>query len=113
MENKDLILPEKPTLKDFQEYIKKMENIRGFSTDTMQDKCLLLTEEVGELAKAVRKQKGILVDLETSKFANIEDEVTDCFVILTTIMNRCGADFEDVFRRKEEKNKTRTWKKSC
>jgi NTP pyrophosphatase (non-canonical NTP hydrolase) len=113
MTNQDLKLPNRPTLKDFQNYVRDMEDVRGFSSDSISDKCLLLGEEVGELYKAVRKQKGVKVDLKNSKFDSIENEIADCLVILLTITNRCNADLEDIFRKKEEFNKQRTWEKSC
>ena len=38
-----------------QQYVDEMVNIRGFADETPQDCLLLLTEELGELAKEVRK----------------------------------------------------------
>ena len=45
-------LTKNPTLKEFQKYVEELENERGFSHQTIIDKCLLLGEEVGELFKA-------------------------------------------------------------
>jgi len=39
-----LKLMEKPTLKDFQEYVKKLEIERGFDKENILQKCLLLGE---------------------------------------------------------------------
>ena len=63
MENKDneylreklLMMGENTTLREIQEYIDEMVNIRGWQNETPQDTMLLLTEEIGELAKEVRK----------------------------------------------------------
>ncbi len=44
-------------LKDFQKYIKEMEQERNFSSQTIIEKCLMLGEEVGELFKSIRKTK--------------------------------------------------------
>ncbi len=98
-----------PTLIDFQEYVKELEVERGFITQTIRDKCLLLGEEVGELFKSVRKQEGLSIDTN-SNFNEVGDELTDIFIYLCAIANRSNIDLEKAFRRKEEKNKKRTWK---
>lgn len=103
------ILPNNPTLGSFQEYVSKLEKERGFASQTVIDKCLLLGEEVGELFKAVRKAEGLLVD-SNSNFTEIGDELADIFIYLCAIANRKGIDLETAFLVKEEKNKKRTWK---
>ena len=102
-------LKNNPTLENFQQYVSELETERGFASQTVIDKCLLLGEEVGELFKAVRKTEGLLID-SNSSFSEIGDELTDIFIYLCAIANRKGIDLETTFRAKEEKNKTRTWK---
>ena len=102
-------LKNNPTLENFQQYVSELETERGFASQTIIDKCLLLGEEVGELFKAVRKTEGLLID-SNSSFSEIGDELTDIFIYLCAIANRKGIDLETAFRAKEEKNKTRTWK---
>ncbi len=80
------ILKEKPTLKDFQEYVKELENERGFAEDSVLKKCLLLGEELGELFKAIRKQEKIKID-SNSKFGTISEELADIFIYLCAIAN--------------------------
>lgn len=104
-----LDLTKSPSLKDFQDYVTKLEHERGFIDQTTLDKCLLLGEEVGELFKAVRKSEGLAVD-GNSTFTEIGDELTDIFIYLCAIANRKGIDLEEAFRKKEEKNKKRVWK---
>lgn len=101
-------LQDKPTLANFQKYVSELEKERGFSPQTIIDKCLLLGEEVGELFKAVRKSEGLLIDTNSS-FTEIGDELTDIFIYLCAISNRKGIDLEKAFRMKEEKNKQRIW----
>jgi NTP pyrophosphatase (non-canonical NTP hydrolase) len=86
-----------------------LENERGFISQSVIDKCLLLGEEVGELFKAVRKAEGLLVD-ENSTFSEIGDELSDILIYICAIANRKNIDLESAFRAKEEKNKKRTWK---
>ena len=80
-------LQNKPTLNNFQEYVSELEKERGFFSQTIRDKCLLLGEEVGELFKAVRKAEGLLVD-SNSNFNEIGDELADIFIYLCAIANR-------------------------
>ncbi|MCG6188988.1 MazG nucleotide pyrophosphohydrolase domain-containing protein [Maribellus maritimus] len=102
-------LPQKATLKNFQKYVSELESERGFSQQTVLDKCLLLGEEIGELFKAIRKSEGLAVD-EHSHFSEIGDELADIFIYICAIANRKGIDMETAFLKKEEKNKFRTWK---
>ena len=48
-------LNENNTLQEVQKYIKKVIQIRGFEKQEIEKTVLLLIEEVGELAKAIRK----------------------------------------------------------
>lgn len=58
--------------------------IRGFSTQTAQDKVLLLTEELGEIA--------------------------DVFIVLISLCNLLGIDLHKAVLAKESKNVNREWK---
>jgi NTP pyrophosphatase (non-canonical NTP hydrolase) len=86
-----------------------LENERGFALQNIQDKCLLLGEETGELFKAVRKSEGLAIDMN-SAFSEIGDELADIFIYICAIANRKGIDLETAFLQKEEKNKQRIWK---
>lgn len=74
-------LKQKPTLADFQNYVTKLEQERGFADQLAKDKCLLLGEEIGELFKAIRKAEGIAVDPQ-SKVGEVSDELADIFIYL-------------------------------
>lgn len=61
-------LKEGNTLGEVQEYIRKVIEIRGFSNQSIEQAMLLLTEEIGELAKAIRKEKTTMsIDNNKSK----------------------------------------------
>jgi NTP pyrophosphatase (non-canonical NTP hydrolase) len=107
----DLFLKENPTLKDFQDYVRHMEEDRGFTEQGLLEKCLMLGEEVGELFKAIRKKEKIKVD-HNSKFGSVDEELADILIFLCTIANRFSIDLEKAFRDKEEVNKKRIWKKN-
>ena len=57
-------LDEKNSLQEVQNYIKEVIKIRGFSEQEIEKTMLLLIEEVGELAKAIRKN-GVRIDIWT------------------------------------------------
>lgn len=102
------ILPEKSTLQQVQNYVRALENERGFADQTVIHKCLLLGEEVGELFKAVRKEQKLSID-QNSSFGLVSEELADILIYLCAIANRCGVDLEQAFRDKEAINKTRVW----
>lgn len=109
MNNYSLKLKKNPTMKDFHAYVERLEIIRGFSNEDILEKCLLLGEEVGELFKSIRKEKGIKVDHTNSKFKSISEELADILIFLLSIANRFNINLEDSFRLKEKINKKREW----
>ena len=106
-------LNENKTLTEVQEYIRKVIEIRGFDKQLPEQTMLLLTEEVGELAKAIRKDKTKMC-IDNNKINNydtIESEVADVFIVLTTICNKFDIDLFSALRNKEEENIKRKWSK--
>ena len=101
-------LKDNATLLDYQSYVAKLESERGFATQNLRDKCLLLGEEVGELYKAVRKSEGLAIDTQ-SEFTEVQDELADIFIYLCAIANRLDINLEEAFLDKEVKNKQRRW----
>jgi len=101
-------LKEQPTLKDIQNYVIELEQERGFSKQEVLKKTLMLGEEVGELFKAIRKNKKIAID-NNSKIGTIDEELADILIFLCSIANRYDINLEKAFRDKEEINKKRTW----
>ena len=101
-------LREKPTLDEFQKYVSELERERGFERQDILKKCLLLGEEVGELFKAVRNQERMSVDASAA-ISSVEEELADVLIMLCAVANRSDVSLERAFRRKEERNKQRTW----
>lgn len=102
-------LKQNPTLKDFQDYVVKLEEERGFTEQTVLQRSLLLGEEVGELFKAIRKSEQMGVD-QKSIIGSVDEELADVLIFLCSIANRFNIDLEKAFREKEEINKKRVWK---
>lgn len=103
------MLPENPTLNDYQDLISKLVVERGFEKETVPEVFMLFLEEAGEFAKAARKVTGITTDPE-SKIHDLHEEAADVFWMLIDLCNRLGVDLEKAFRKKEAKNQTRTWR---
>ncbi len=97
-----------PTLAELQAYVTRLEIERGFDSQTVLDKCLLLGEEVGELFKAIRRVEGLLID-DTSPAGEVGEELADVLIYLCAIANRYTIDLEMAFRAKEARNHERTW----
>ncbi|HPE23091.1 MAG TPA: MazG nucleotide pyrophosphohydrolase domain-containing protein [Bacteroidales bacterium] len=104
----ELILKPDPTLGDFQDYVRKLEDERGFTQQNAIEKCLLLGEELGELFKAVRKTMKLKTDVNAN-IGSIDEELADMMIYLCAIANRFDIDLEQAFRKKEEHNKNRNW----
>lgn len=105
-------LNENNSLNKIQDYIKEIIKIRGFSEQRVQDKMLLLLEETGELAKAIRKtlpEASIDYD-KIENYTDIEEEIADVFIVLVSICNRLNINLYDAMKKKEEKNIKRQWK---
>lgn len=111
MTKSKLFLKEKPTIQDFQEYVRQLKIERGFQTDNKPWECMLMAEEIGELFSAIRKNmKGGSVG-SGSTVGDVKLELADVFIYLCSIANQHNIDLEEAFREKEEINKQRVWKK--
>lgn len=100
------------TLSEVQTYIGKVLELRGFSGQSVQDKILLLTEELGELAKAIRKYSpNASVDHQRlGNYDTVENEIADVFIVLISIANKLNIDIFKCLKEKEQKNINRVWK---
>lgn len=101
-------LPAKSTLTDYQQLIRELVIERGFEQETVPEVFTLLVEEVGELAKAIRKANGQKVDKSHRQF-EIEEEAADVFWLLLDLCNRLNIDLAAAFTAKEAKNQKREW----
>ncbi len=104
-------LNEKNSLRDVQKYVNQINEIRGFNEQDITKAMLLLTEEVGELAKAIRKNA---TDMKTDinkqfNYDSIESEVADVFYVLNCVCNKLNIDIFDCIKEKEGKNINRIW----
>ena len=104
-------LSDESSINEIQSYIKKVMEVRGFNKEKSSDKILLLVEEVGELAKAIRKnEKKLGIDkTKEYNYSFVESEIADVFIVLLSICDILNMDLLKVFLEKEEENIKRTW----
>lgn len=98
------------TLAEYQQLIRQLAEERGFMEETVSEVFGLLVEEVGEMAKAIRKSNGQKIGAH-SKEHEVSDEAADVFVLLIDLCNRLDIDLAAAFAAKEKINQTRNWNK--
>jgi len=102
-------LTNQSSLADYQQFIKEICEKRGWDKRTALEKMLFLTEEVGEVAKALRKEHGIYGYPKPESTDHLAEELVDVFNFLLDLANVYGIDMADAFRQKWQKNVTRDW----
>lgn len=102
-------IPQSESLRDLQNYIWQMNIQRGFNTEDSSKKLVMLMEEVGELAKAIRKDSGLKFT-DTTEQKEIKEELADVQIILLGLASLLKIDMVDAVREKEQKNRRRIWK---
>ncbi len=106
-----LKLKEKPTLPELQSYVKAVCTERGWDKNNHLELFLLFSEEVGELAKAIRNHTKLYQEEgKTFDKSELEGEFADVFSYLLDLANYFEIDLEKAFRDKEQVNAARTWK---
>lgn len=98
------------TLKELQDYVHNMTELRGFEREKIEHAMLLLVEEVGELAKATRNLLGIRSSRKRDLRKNVREELADCQIYLLDIANLANVDLENAVREKERHNSRRKWR---
>jgi len=103
-------LTKKSSVEDLQKYIKDMIKVRKFKNTLLERMCLL-TEEMGELAKEVRKtEKNLAIDINKDYSSSLENEITDVFICLMGMCELLDIDIVQALKNKEEINYNREWK---
>ncbi|HEY0757491.1 MAG TPA: MazG nucleotide pyrophosphohydrolase domain-containing protein [Ktedonobacteraceae bacterium] len=102
-------LPTHPTLPELQQYMDKICKERGWTQDSYAEKFLLFTEEVGELAKAIRKTQGLYQEKAKHTQVELEEEFADVLSYLLDLANCFQVDLESAFAEKERVNANRVW----
>ena len=102
-------LPSEPTLKNLQDYLAKVCGERGWTKDSPSEKFVLFIEEVGELAKAIKKKADLYKEPAKSRAFALEEEFADVLSYLLDLANSYEIGLEAAFRAKEKINESRVW----
>jgi NTP pyrophosphatase (non-canonical NTP hydrolase) len=94
------ILPPAPALTSFQNYYRRVALQRGYSKENAKDCLMLMVEEVGELARALRKRTKAI--RHGPDITNQEDiELADVFIYVVHMANILNIDLSKIVREKE------------
>ena len=102
-------LQAEPTLRVLQDYLAAACQERGWTKDSPSEQVVLFMEEVGELAKAIRKRAGLYDEAARKQTLALEEEFADVLAYLLDLANCYRVDLEAAFRAKEKINETRIW----
>lgn len=92
--------PPAPALKAFQEYYRRAALERGYAKEGPKECLLLMVEEVGELARALRKREKLVRHGSYSE-SNEAHELADVFLYVVHMANVLGLDLAHIVRDKE------------
>lgn len=67
----------------------------------------MFTEEVGELAKAIRKETGFKGEKKSDNHDNLREEFADVLNYLMELANRFDVNLAEVYFEKHKINQTR------
>lgn len=114
MEKEQLIdkfntLNDNSNLADIQKYIADMMKVNNFNNTPLELFCYL-TEEIGELAKEIRKtENNMEIDVKKEYNSCLEHEIADVFIYVLAICNSYNIDLLKAFKSKEKINLERIW----
>ncbi len=95
-------------MKDIQELINQVRTERGFTMEPHKI-FILLNEEIGEIAKELKKNWSR--NYESSSKERLEEELADAFVCLCALANQYNIDLETAVKKKfVEADSKREWK---
>lgn len=100
------------TIKHLQEYFTQKIKERGFEDESLHERLLLLTEELGELVHACRKVSGMNVDQNREITDKVGEEIADVLAMLLAVGIELNLDIEKEFIEKEKIVDQRTYARS-
>jgi NTP pyrophosphatase (non-canonical NTP hydrolase) len=89
-------------LRELQDYIASKIKERGFEDESLHERLLLLTEELGELVSACRKISGMNIDKNRKINKETGEEIVDVINMTFAVAIELGLDVEKEFLKKEQ-----------
>lgn len=96
-------------LYEIQKYIETVALARGIDKVSLPNEVLMLSEEVGEVCKAVRQFVKTSPNDKHSKQRELAYELADVFIVLLNICIKSNINLHDAFINKEFINHSRKW----
>ncbi len=103
-------LPLRPTLADLQADMARLVKERGWDRNSLSDEYLMFVEEVGELAKEIRRHERMHIEAGASREPDLEGELADVFNYVLNLANKLEIDLEQAYRRKMKITVNREWR---
>jgi NTP pyrophosphatase (non-canonical NTP hydrolase) len=98
------------SLNEIQEHLAYTCKVNGWDKNSISEVYLLLSEETGELAKAIRKITGFKGEKRPEGIdENLREELADVFNYLLEIANRYNISLAEAYLEKAKKNESRVW----
>lgn len=94
------------TIREAQEEVDKWIKTYGVRYFSELTNMAVLTEEVGELARAMARKYGDQ-SFKKGEECNLADEMTDVLWVLICLANQTGVDLTEAFKRNLEKKTNR------
>jgi len=98
-------IPDRPTLADWQNFVRDLVEAKHWTKEP-NEVFIRFAEEVGELAKEMRKKWKLGAEAAPSAAG----ELADVFMYLVDLANHFGVDLDQAVRDKLKVNEGRTWK---
>jgi NTP pyrophosphatase (non-canonical NTP hydrolase) len=92
----------KPAIARFQNYYRKVAMQRGYERESAQNCLLLMVEEIGELARGLRRDQKLTRD--HSSDSESLPELADVFIYVVHMANILNADLAQIVKDKEAAN---------
>lgn len=97
------------TLANLQKHLDETCKKHGWDKNSITEVFLLFSEEVGELAKAIRKETGFKGEKHPGNTDNLREEFADVLNYLLELANRFDIDLTEVYFEKHKINSDRVW----
>ncbi|HET8690243.1 MAG TPA: MazG nucleotide pyrophosphohydrolase domain-containing protein [Candidatus Saccharimonadales bacterium] len=98
------------TLTELQKHLDETCRANGWDKRSVAECFLLFSEEIGELAHAIRKETGLKGEAKPANSKdNLRHEFADALNYLMELANRFDIDLTEAYFEKHDINRQRTW----
>jgi NTP pyrophosphatase (non-canonical NTP hydrolase) len=93
------------SLNNYKDHTQELCRLKGWNRSNVSTVWLLLTEEIGELASAIRQHQKTFMKtgLKKSKGTDVQAEMGDVFSYLFQLASMLNVDLDDMWERHQTK----------